>query len=69
MEERFASLLPEVLIGIGLDEFAQLASEFDTLEELEPDEDGVRVDVAGTLEEVTAAAVAAVEQRLRSASG
>lgn len=45
-----------------------LRSQLDTLEELEPDEDGVRVDVAGTLEQVTAAAVAAVEQRLRSSS-
>lgn len=45
-----------------------LRSQLDTLEELEPDEDGVRVDVSGSLEEVTAAAVAAVEQRLRSSS-
>lgn len=46
-----------------------LRSQFDTLEELEPDEDGVRVDVAGSLDEVTAAAVAAIEQRLRSSTG
>ena len=26
MEERFATLLPEVLIGIGLEQFAQLAA-------------------------------------------
>ena len=42
-----------------------LHSQLDTLEELEPDEDGVRVDVAGTVEEVVAAASAAIERRLR----
>lgn len=44
-----------------------LHSQFDTLEELEPDEDGVRVDVAGSVEEVVAAAHAAIDRRLREA--
>ena len=43
-----------------------LHSQLDTLEELEPDEDGVGVDVAGNIEEVTAAATEAIEKRLRS---
>ena len=42
-----------------------LRSQFDTLEPLDDDEDGVVVDVAGTVEEVTAAAEAAVRDWLR----
>lgn len=42
-----------------------LRSQFDTLEPLEPDEDGAVVDVAGTVEEVISAARRAVGGRLR----
>ena len=42
-----------------------LRSQFDTLEHLAEDEDGVAVDVSGTVEEVVTAAHDAVEQRLR----
>lgn len=42
-----------------------LRSQFDTLEPLEPDEDGAVVDVAGTVEEVISAARLAVGGRLR----
>jgi gluconokinase len=42
-----------------------LQSQFDTLEELGEDEDGLVLDVSGTLDEVAAAAQAVVEQRLR----
>lgn len=43
-----------------------LRSQLDTLEPLEPDEDGVVLDVAGTVEEVVAVARAAVEARLHA---
>ena len=42
-----------------------LRSQFDTLEPLDEDEDGVAVDVSGTIDEVVAAAHEAVAARLR----
>jgi segregation and condensation protein A len=52
LEERFATLLPEVLIGIGLDQFAQLAAKA-----LEP-----RPDAEVTLHHIHAARVSVREQ-------
>jgi segregation and condensation protein A len=52
LEERFASLLPEVLIGIGLDQFAQLAAKA-----LEP-----RPDAEVTLHHIHAPRVSVREQ-------
>jgi gluconokinase len=40
-----------------------LHSQFDTLEPLEPDENGVAIDVTPPVEEVVAAAVKAVRER------
>lgn len=46
-----------------------LRSQLDTLEPLEPDEDGVAVDIAGTAAEVVADAQKAVSARLRNQPG
>lgn len=43
-----------------------LRSQFDTVEPLGDDEDGVSVDVAGTIDEVTAVAETAISERLRT---
>lgn len=42
-----------------------LRSQFDTLELLQPDEDGVVVDISGTIDEVTATAESEIAARLR----
>jgi gluconokinase len=56
MQERSRHFMPASL----------LRSQFETLEPLGQDEDGVTVDVSGTLLEVVAAARRAVEERLRT---